>query len=247
MKSKISLILIILFNILLCSCGLDTFYSLEPPVRVRNTPYYNTPDHTKKYFHFYTNDALNKTLTGFDYRGTAVYYKIYKNNDLIENRSEYISSLNDSTNYLSAMEQLISYGYQPLYIREEGEQDPLVQVDNVLDSQEVLIRLTNYGEESDFNARIMINGVNIGIPSRIVGDYNGYYSFDFGRSSEGDLNKIPSSGDIDFEDGSFSEDDGIYFVDMYAVAVGQDTTFTKYYSKVLHLGVIPIDCNSENN
>ena len=39
------------------ACGLDTFYSLEPPVNIIHKPLYNTADHTQMYFDFYTNSC----------------------------------------------------------------------------------------------------------------------------------------------------------------------------------------------
>ena len=43
-----------------------------------------------------------------------------------------------------------------------------------------------------------------------------------------------------------SEDD-IYYVALYAVAVGYDNSFTNYYSNVLYLGSVPINAAEEDN
>ena len=40
---------------------------------------------------------------------------------------------------------------------------------------------------------------------------------------------------------------GIWYVNMYAVSVGRDASYTPYYSLVCHLGSVAIDENSEDN
>lgn len=249
MKSRYLFTLFLIINVLFFSCGLDTFYSLEPPVRTKNAPSYDT-ELLYNYFHFYTNDAANKLMQGFKYRGTEVYYRIYANYQIIEEREDLILDLNNSTNYLAAIERLKSYKYQPLHTKEYGSDlSPLISVDNALNSQEIEIRLSKNPNYSQFSVPyIKKNGTVFATPVRCVDTTDGYLTFDFAETDESILNRIPSDGDEDYESGSFSGSyPNTYFVDLYAVAVGQDSTFTNYYSKVLHLGTVRISATDSSD
>ena len=230
------------------ACGLDTFYSLEPPVNIIHKPLYNTADHTQMYFDFYTNDTANKALTGFNYLGTAVYYRIYNNYQTMLSRNASIDAVNNSSNYNTAAERLIAYGYKELNTS-EGSVSPLVAPSSS-NSRHVEIRLTDNNEidasnpDAAFLPYIKVDGSTSGFgkPRREEGNYK----FDFGRTSKDSACPKPDFSDADFENGSFSEENK-YYVDMYAVAVGQDNSFTPYYSNILHLGSVTIDPNEENN
>ncbi|MCR5613611.1 hypothetical protein [Treponema sp.] len=229
------------------SCGLDTFYTLEPPLYVQHQPLYDNTDYSHKYYEFYTNDAVNKSLTSFTYLGTAVYYRIYKNYSTLVTKNASINAVNNSSNYNTAAERLISMGYKQLNTT-NGEITPLIGVSPTINAQRVKIRLTDYnaiGTTSpiaEYQPQIIINGTLIGQPRRVEGNH----TFDFGRNAKESNSPLPSSTDADFEDGNFSTEN-IYYVDLYAVAVGRDTTYTTYYSNVLHLGVVAIDSSKEVN
>lgn len=236
------------------ACGLDTFYNLEPPVVTHHAPIYNNEDASQKYFEFSTNDATNNTLngSGFKYLGTVVFYRIYANAQTMESHSNSIQSVNNSTNYNAAADRIRSYGYQQLYTT-LGETDFVIQPG--AGSRRVKIRLTDNNEYNSpdpdplFLPYIEIDGVSSGKPKRATDGAKGKYTFDFGREAdELETCKKPVSGDSDFESGSFSSGySDTYFVNLYAVAVGQDTTFTEYYSNVLHLGAVSIDSTSKRN
>ncbi|MGN0739199.1 MAG: hypothetical protein ACI4LX_03420 [Treponema sp.] len=240
--------LLIFFLFTFQACGLDTFYNLEPPVNIIHKPLYNTADHAQMYFDFYTNDAANKALSGFNYLGTAVYYRIYNNYSTMLSRNASIDAVNNSSNYNTAAERLISYGYKELNTS-DGSVSPLVAPSSS-NSRHVQIRLTDYNEmnssslDTAFLPYIKVDGSTsgFGTPRR----EEGKYKFDFGRTSKDSECPKPNSSDSDFESGSFSEANK-YYVDMYAVAVGRDTSYTTYYSNVLHLGAVPIDASSERN
>lgn len=251
-KKNFNLVLVIFFvTSIFCACGLDTFYNLQPPVSKVHEPTYSTASPTDKYFQFNTNDSANKnlSLSGFNYLGTAVYYRIYQNYSAMISKNESIQSVNNDTNYNAAAERLISYGYQELNCVPDAD-SPLIKP-GAGNSVSVRIRLTDYNEYKSPNPdriylpHIYVDGNEIGVPRR----QEGKYSFDFGRvSDEPTLVKIPSSSDSDFESGSFSSGyDNTYFVDLYAVAVGRDTTYTTYYSNVLHLGAVSINASSKTN
>lgn len=165
----------------------------------------------------------------------------------MESNHKYIEAVNNSTNYSAAAERMIGLGYQELNISNGANPFPASQ------GKHVRIRLTNYLESDDKNgignkAQIEVDGTNVGEPRRSIGDK---FSFDFGRYGKDNYKDTvirydpPSSNDEDFSGSSPSG--GKYYVDMYAVAVGRDTTFTTYYSNVEYLGSVTIDATVENN
>lgn len=245
----------------LISCGTETTYYLDPSTKIIHEPNQDTVE-ADAYFEFVAKSSSDQSSIdgGFKYQGTAVYYKIYNNYSEIENRWTSINKLNESDNEASAAQSVISYGYKPLGTN-AGEEDPLIG-DN---GGTVKIRLFNYletqlsGEEYEKYERrayIKINGVQMFLPLRAEGKF----TFDFGRK-ETEINLVPSAsikvgsnvknitpdgnndsdaiGDV-YKSGSFSSGK-CWYVDMYAFSVGHDNNFTKYYSKVLHLGCVKID------
>jgi hypothetical protein len=237
-------------------CGLDEYYVVEAPVTAYNIPAVTSSTsqgYDVKYFDFLTRDSANSDLSssGFDYLGTAVYYKIYNNYSTMNTAVSAITSLNSSTTYSAAADKMIdTYGYRELSTT-SGTLSPLISAGS--NDRRVYIRLMNY-QDGDYTAKIIIGydgsdftGSGNYVPLRNI---SGTHSFDFGRTSEdSDLNKVPVNGDSDVNySSSFSDDDKtVWYVDMFAVAVGRDTTYTKYYSKVLHLGSISIDTSEEDN
>jgi hypothetical protein len=66
--------------------------------------------------------------------------------------------------------------------------------------------------------------------------------FDFYRytsPNEANNDPLPASGDSDTRYSS-SPESGIWYVNAYAVSVGQDTYLQPLYSQLLHLGYIAI-------
>lgn len=201
---------------------------------------YNNNDPQQAYFSFNTNEEGGSTGGGFEFQGTAIYYKIYTNYTNVESANSSINSANSSNTYSGAAQAVISYGYQTL--GKDGKVEyPLIRYTG--NNRSVRIRLTNNSTSADYVATIDVSGNSIGVPRR-NGDR---WSFDFGRRQAGDnvdLNKIPQSGDRD-TDSSLSGD--IYYVDMYAVNMGYDETFTQQYGRVLHLGTAKIDAGTRDN
>lgn len=249
---------------LFAGCGTQSSYYLDPPPTVFHEPKYNT-GYDERYFEFKaaSEGDQNEINEGFKYQGTCVYYKIWSNVSSMLSANSSIDSLNESDNEQSAAASVInSYGYKQLGFN-HGEREPLIDENG----GRVKIHLTNYQEnllsgqeylDYEFRSYIKINGNDIGIPLR----KENKLTFDFGRK-EDDINLVPSAiqtvdkntknakpksddsiGDV--RQDSFTEE-GIWYVDMYAISTGRDNNFTKYYSKVLHLGCVPIDINSEHN
>lgn len=163
---------------------------------------------------------------------------------------QYIESVNNSLNYSAAAERMINLGYRELNT-DSGLLEPFAA------DMRVRIRLTNYQEKNNDGtlsteignkAQIEVDGSLTSIPRRSRGNS---YSFDFGRygnstyEGHGINYDHPTSNDDDFSDGTVS--DNKYYVDMYAVAAGRDTTFRKYYSNVTYLGSVTIDASSPDN
>lgn len=256
---KLNLFYISIFCIclFLCpGCGLETLYYLDAPFQRQTNPTVSDSGdaalYTEAYFDFYTNEN-QKVDENLKYLGTAVYYKIYNSYSTMNSHISSVSSISSSTNSSSAFPRLQSYGYQELGTKDmngnERNISPLIPAES--SNQRVVIRLTNYQEpdqssaewnEYAYRAKIVINNVEKYVPMR----NDSTKSFDFGRkNSSGDYDK-PKSGEDDVNYGTASKDD-VYYVTLYAVAVGRDNSFTNYYSNVLYLGSVAINASEEDN
>ncbi|HAH61803.1 MAG TPA: hypothetical protein DCL73_06870 [Treponema sp.] len=238
-------------------CGLDEYYVVAAPYLIYNQPTYSTTDFSQKYFDFYTNDTGQTTSSDFDYLGTAVYYKIFNNYSTMATEYTAIIALNSSTTYSAAADKMIdTYGYKELSTS-SGTPSPLLP--DIDADTRVYIRLMNYQDNADYAAKIIIgyDPDDDAHDTSVDGDYvprrnlSKKYTFDFGREDSDDtgFSVVPDADDDDVTySSSFSDDDdAVWYVDVFAVAVGRDTTYTKYYSTVLHLGSIAIDSSDENN
>lgn len=231
-----------------CGCGLDTYYVLDQAPRVGRIVNYNEVDPAVRYFEFYAAPNSNAGNSEFGFLGTFVYYKIYSNPSTMTSNHNSIEAVNNSSNYSAAAERMIGLGYKELYTS-NGSRSPLVS--ESVGTAYVRIRLTNNDENGHGDighaAQIEIGGVNVGIPRRSRGQS---YSFDFGRNGKAEYSGRGINYDLPISDEDFyggSPSDGKYYVDMYAVAAGRDTTFARYYSNVTYLGSITINANEENN
>lgn len=234
------IVCLILFN--LTSCGLDTFYILDPPKNIIHQPSYNNIDKIYNYFEFETNE--NGFDGSFKFSGTDVYYKIYNNHTTMQGEVDKIVTLADSeTNSSSATDYLLnSYKYSKLTY-ENNTNETLIPYKNK--SRKVRIRLTDFQNEVENSSRITVDGTFVGIPLRNSSDK---LTFNFGRTSlDYEINKIPESSDDDVKSSSSSSVNGEWYVAMFAIAVGKDTTFAPINSIPLYLGSVTIDSNSEDN
>lgn len=151
-----------------------------------------------------------------------------------------------------------------------GSLNPLVDADT--STQRVYIRLTNYNadisygtpqwQNSSTRAKIIFGrltsvngGGEVTDEALSSGSYKEYYpirdvekkNFDFGvKNSEGQYD-YPAEGDVDVNYSSSASQENIWYVNLYAVSVGRDNSFTTYYSDVLHLGAVAIDASEEDN
>lgn len=237
---------LILFLVFFTACGLDTYYTLNPPPGLTHAVDETVSDAAQRYFGF-ISATNNNSDSSFRFLGTAVYYRIYANSNTMKSQAASITSVNTSSDYSAAANRMISYGYQQLYTS-DGSIQPLISAEG----KRVEIRLTNNMETVSTGiantAQIIIDGVAWKTPRRAIGPSK---TFDFGRyemskySAQKDNYAPPALGDEDFENGEVTSKK--YYVAMFAVAVGRDTTYTTYYSNVLYLGSIVIDAGEENN
>lgn len=246
-KNIILVTLILIFFSCVISCGLDTFYVLEGPFRSEEIPTSITPAETRN-FVFYTNDVQNRGLASdFFFQGTAIYYKIYSDENRMISDIATINSLNSVSNYSSAAEKLVSgLNYKELHIKNYSH-SPIIAAAN--NDRKIRVRLTNNTFDSaspdpNMLPYFYINDVYIGEPCRDIIEAGQNLTFDFGRSNKDNFSKKPVSSDEDFIGDSNAN---IFYVNMYAFALGRDVTYKKYYSTVLHLGSISIDSKSEQN
>ena len=232
-------------------CGLEEYYVLEAPFRIYSTPNADTT-YDGRYFDFVTNETGNSSIsTSFDFLGTAVYYKIYNRYESIGSVTSALSSANNSTEYSAAATLLRDkYKYRELGTA-SGTTTPLIASTGA--DRRIYIRLTNYQTDPRYQAKIIVGytGSSVAAGTWIPKREGNRNSFDFGRTSlDPDTNKLPVEGDDDYNyssSGFSSAYPNTYFVDMYALSVGHDTTRTMYYSKVLHLGTVAIKAGETDN
>ncbi len=226
------IVCLILFN---SACGLDTYYVIDPPTLVINEPIYSSIDPSSQYFEFYTTE---NDYEGIKFLGTEVYYKIYRNSARME--SEYktiVATANNTDTSSQAADKLIdTYKYKPLGAY--GYYNQAVLLPSTGMSRLVHIRLSDF---APYQAQILVGGVNINnspspvIPVRNLAR-NGDNSFNF-KNMDSSLRPNKDDEDVDY---SGSGSDSIWYVAMFAVAVGQDATYSSINSNVLFLGSVTI-------
>lgn len=218
------------------SCGLDTEDFVETPESVHTVNYTNA-DPTQQYFSFVTTEHYSDSE--FVFEGTEVYYKIYSNASSMVRVEQNIDTLSETQQATSLID---SYGYKTLKLSSGDTPTPLITATG--HNRHVYIRLTDLisSSNSDYIASICVTSSAIskcdtsailGYPRRFV---NYRYGFNFTQNSD---NPRPSSSDNDF---SGSSSASTYYVDVYAVAVGRNSSSsTRSYSKVLRLGSLSIN------
>ena len=225
---------LILFNLFLFSaCGLDTFFVINAPTEIIHEPtYQNTIDEADRYFEFRTNENQDDSVI---FLGTDVYYKIYSDSSRLTSEHSSIMQLanSDNSSNQAADRMIASYRFQPL--RAKGHTDQVVLVPNKNSNRRVKIRLVDIRPYDV--AQISISDSIVDIPVRALPNSP---SFDFFSGAD---DMKPKSDDADTNMSSSSTDPDVYYVSMFAVAVGQDNTYARLYSNVLYLGSVQISRN----
>ena len=227
------------------ACGLDQVYLLEPPIVKNNNVNPDTTEPNNWYVEFITNETGNAAYypsrgNSFVFLGTEIYYKIYNNKDALQSQTRSIESVNSASYYSEAASRMITtYQYQQLDLQSGRIWFPFVECREK--NTKVHIRLVSY--QGNDIAPIYKAGVLFDDDDQNVVPYrNGSRkSFDFFRIDKEPFNTTdvpPLKGDADYYHSN--SDDGKYYVQLYAVAVGRDSNYTPSYSRVLDLGAIPI-------
>lgn len=238
------------------SCGLETYYYLDPP-KVIHEAIWSSEDFTTCYFSFLTTEGgENNTDQGtFRFSGTGIYYMIYNSYSDMINREELVATLNTGKNYTAAAEQIITkYAYQKLNFS-SGSFDPAIESTGT--SRYIYIRLNDYEDDENYKAAfcigdkellsyddddaVKIDGLPV-IPKR-AGESTVKHGFTFNKKhTEHDSeNPVPKEGDPDVYFSSTASEEGVWYVDMYAISIGQDESFTPSYSQVAFLGSVEIE------
>ena len=222
-------------SVLLISCGLETFYKIEPPdnADLKNpadgtTLSVTTTAETRKY------EFSSKNNGGFIAAGTEVYYRIYNSVEKLQQDARSINAVNTDIggNGFAGMERL---GYKKLRVHSGGKNQDLL-IKNV---HRVVIRLADDG--------ILVGGVfydGAGSPqfSPILRDGDRQFYF---KTDSPTLNP-PETGnaDVDSDEDSGALAGKYWYVNAYAVSVGLvSATWTRSVSKLLPLGFLAFEKN----
>ena len=233
-SSLILAVCLIFFNL---SCGLDTFYVIDGPTNVIHKPDCSSIDYSDSYFDFYTVD---KSYDNIKFLGTEVYYKIYKSSTRLNSEADdLISIANKSDSASAAAERMIqSYKFQSL--RAAGHKDVNVLIPTTGSNERINIRLSDY---TLYPAQITVDGNNIYGSSSFVKPIRNlsdekYFNFKASAAASSS-NSVPVADEADVNT-SGSSSDSDWYVSMFAVAVGQDSSYAPVYSNVLYLGSVRI-------
>ena len=239
----------------LINCGLDEYYYLNSPSAVHTT--FNSDDYMQRYFSFLTSESgTNATYinsdAGFIFLGTEVYYKIYNNYSTAYSHYSKVLSYNSSSSSYSAAADYIldTLGYKTLRLS-YGSYTPLIPATGT--NTQVYIRLTSYYDEEEYACHICVGSSTYDSSTELT--YNGTvvyprryinYNYGFDFDSDDTSNPVPSSGDSDVYYSTTSTSSGTWYVALYAVSLGRDTTYTTSYSNAIPLGIVPITVDAEN-
>lgn len=166
MKSIRNIQKIELFAILFCifgcffysSCGLETIVIVAPPTNIFNSQNISTPseDYTYWYCDFETEERKNDSLSGADFIGTEIYYRIYKNFATLTSHKNSISGVNTTTNTTAAAKRIIeTYNYQTLITN--PEQGLPVFIPSFGYNRRVRFRIKSYQKSTDIMYRAAIS------------------------------------------------------------------------------------------
>ena len=250
---------LILFS--LGSCGLDTFYYLDEPKSDghQNLAVEGESDYLQDYFTCLSNEEASTgsnyeyfdSSSDFKFLGTEVVYRIYNSlstlNSAVSSIESMASSTSSSTN--AATNLIETKGYKPLKL-DKGSVAPLMQAGSTPNNRHLYVRLTSYGEDPKFQSSICISDMTLTTfeedaalrkngeivkPRRYIDN-----SFGFEFNSGDENNPVPKSDDDDVTYSSTATEDGVWYVDMFALSVGRDATFTTTYSIPYHMGSVRI-------
>ena len=236
----------------LCTCGLDTFYYVDSPVSDGHIASYSSDDPVSNYFSCRTTEespSENQYMFGSSecsFLGTEIYYKIYNNySTMTSNQSSVESMSSNSTQTSAAASYLIdTKGYKPLKLS-TGSLYPLIKAESSPQNRFVYIKLTG-GEPiclstSPMNTytpgnELKVDGIPV-FPRRYIDSAKG---FDFGHD---DSSPLPLQTDEDVTWSENPSEEGVWYVDMYAVSLARDVDYVLQYSSPYWMGSVSIRAN----
>ena len=211
------------------ACGIPVYYVIEPP-QAEHIPTYETDDASGRYFSFICPYSSSSENSEFTLYGTDVYYRIY--NSLDDMNSDISSISNRNSEYSdSGYLKMIELNYQSLWLASGAS--PVISKSTAARTME--LRLCTEGQYSA-SLYDKTNNVLISTPFRkgIGSSGSGNMSFDFTSSY------YPVSTDSDTKIREETQNNGEWYVNLYAVTVGRDSSLASQYSSLLHLGNIKI-------
>ncbi|MBE6344295.1 MAG: hypothetical protein J6B32_06315 [Spirochaetaceae bacterium] len=223
----IQIVFFVAFLLVFVSCGLETFYFLDPPINNRITE--NPSDPSERFFSFRT---VTNSSSADIFTGTAVYYCLYNNYSTMTSNMASISNLIGEDYSDAAMNRVLNLGYQPIFLNDSD-----IIVPSSSGAVSVVIRLFTEGE---YSAEVLINGSNVGVPLRtplLTG-----FTFD----PDKDNFPVPKETDGDVNYSSAFTEENTWYVAAYAVSIGRSLELTPVYSQVVPLGYLSFNYESNN-
>ena len=235
--------------ILISACGLDTFYYVDGPVSDGHIASYSSSDTLFDYFSCRTTEespSENQYMFGSSeciFLGTEIYYKIYNNvSTMLSTESSIENMASDSSSASSSASYLIdTKGYKPLKLS-SGAIFPLIKAGSSPNNRFIYIKLTDAEPICISNSvmniytpgnELLVDGTAV-LPRRYIDSAKG---FSFGLD---DNNPVPLQTDEDVTWSDTATEDGVWYVDMYAVSIARDVNYTMQYSRPYLMGSVSI-------
>ncbi len=213
------------------ACGIPVYYVIEPP-QIEHVATYETTDYHERHFSFTCPYSASSENSEFTLLGTDIYYRIYNNLDDMNSDISSISSRNSEysdSGYL----KMVELNYQQLWLT-SGE-SPVVK--KTSSTRTIELRLCT---DTGYSPRLydLTNNNLISYPLRRGTGSSGSGNMTFDFDSE---NNHPVSGDQDTKIREGYDNEGAWYVNLYAVTVGRDSSLAYQYSSLLHLGSLKIE------
>lgn len=211
------------------TCGIPVYYVIEPP-QIAHVATYETTDYHERYFGFTCPYNSSSENSEFTLSGTDIYYRIYNNLDDMNSDISSISSRNSEysdSGYL----KMVELNYQQLWLT-SGE-SPVVK--KTSSTRTIELRLCT---DTGYSPRLydLTNNNLISYPLRRGTGSSGSGNMTFDFTS----NYYPEANDSDTKIREGYNNEGAWYVNLYAVTYGRDSSLANQYSSLLHLGNIKI-------
>jgi hypothetical protein len=227
-------------------CGLPDPVGEPPKEPDQNKVSYasGTGNAVDRYFEFTPIDFSSPP----PYGGTKVFYRIYASQNTLDSDiatiKTAIQSEIDTKVAQGSYNRIVSLGYKELDTNRH---------ENYLTDGGAKIRIRIFDEGFNSNSGMWAAGVFTGgniadddrptlptvIPLRRGLDNKGF-NFFFTDPTGIEANPVPVSGDTDTSYSGYTEGSNKWYVNAYAVSVGQDISFALSYSRIVELGYIII-------